>query len=417
METAYANLENAQASYDSAVAAIDNGTYEALSQYDATRQSAESARNSALDALNSANSALSARQSELSAAQAAYDQAVKALEDAQAAPNAEAEPTCLQDLQQAVDTAKAALDAAQAACNEAAAAQAQAQSAYDAADSSYQEACKIYDARKSDSLASLEQAIETANTNYETALASYDAAVLSSEQQLEGYAAALDKTQATANTAASQLELENLRDSLDDYTITAPCDGTITDLAIEVGSMASTSQAVATITDLKQMEISIKVDEYSILNTGEGQDVSIYIDSIGKTMDGTLTWVSDTATVENGVSYFEATVSFTADSDVRSGMSVEVRLTSADERDAVSVSAEAVRYRDDNTAYVMVQNEDGTTEQRDVTVGASDGSYVQITEGLSAGEVVLAEPSAGSASMGGMGMGGMGGIGAAPAMG
>ncbi|MBR6850748.1 MAG: hypothetical protein IKM88_10970, partial [Lachnospiraceae bacterium] len=50
----------------------------------------------------------------------------------------------------------------------------------------------------------------------------------------------------------------------------------------------------------------------------------------------------------------------------------------------------SIQTRDDGTAYVQMYAADGKgLEERDVTCGASDGTYTEILSGLSEGDVVL----------------------------
>ena len=70
-------------------------------------------------------------------------------------------------------------------------------------------------------------------------------------------------------------------------------------------------------------------------------------------------------------------------------MSTEVRLTNADEKQVLSLPADAVSYHSDNTAYVLDEN----GQEKAVTIGVSDGDYVEITDGLSEGDIVRYIPS------------------------
>ena len=77
--------------------------------------------------------------------------------------------------------------------------------------------------------------------------------------------------------------LSQIKDSLKDYTITAPISGTITSLNIKDGDMAAAGTPAAVISNVDTMKIAIKVDEYSILNVEAGKPVLVYIDSIDST--------------------------------------------------------------------------------------------------------------------------------------
>ena len=190
----------------------------------------------------------------------------------------------------------------------------------------------------------------------------------------------------------SEQELERLKDSRKDYQIFAPADGVLTYWNLTEGAVVSTGMAVAKISDLSNLKISIRIDEYSILNAKEGLPVTIYVDATKKTYDGTLAKIARVATVQGGVSYFNATVEFAADEDAYSGISAEVRLIKTNELQALTISSSAVQYHEDNTAFVLVRNDEGKVIERSITIGASDGKYVQILSGLSLGETILYTP-------------------------
>lgn len=235
--------------------------------------------------------------------------------------------------------------------------------------------------------------LENADIALNNAKENYESVSLQINQQLESYEAAYKKAEDTLSIESSEKELAILKDTLEDYKIVAPCDGIITNLGIKKGTMVGTGNIAATVSSTESFEISVKVDEYSILSTKVGKDVVVYIDSIGRTYNGKITWIANNATIENGVSYFKADVEFAADEYVRGGMSVEVRLKRAESIDAVSVSVDAVSYRKDNTAYVLVRNDAGALVERDVSLGVSDGMYVEITDGINEGDEVLYVPA------------------------
>ncbi|MCH1941294.1 efflux RND transporter periplasmic adaptor subunit [Holdemania massiliensis] len=395
-DTAYNALESAKTAYDTAKANFDQGL-------DSTASALYIARDIALAERDSAQQGLNAAAENTASAQAALNtatdqvQAIQTQIDAAKAEDPIVDVTTLEGqlsaATQAQTQAQSTLDAAQAAQNEAQTALTQAQNNLDLAQAQLDQA-------RSAVLQPLQKQIDSAQSAYDTACTSYDTADLQVHQQLDTYAANLEKAKATANTKTSQLELQNLRDSLSDYTIVAPCDGTVTALNAAEGEMAASGKAMATLSNLNAMEISIKVDEYSVMNTGIGSSVTVYVDSIDQTYEGTLSWVAESATITNGVSYYEATVSFTADEQVKSGMSVEVRLTNVDQKNVIAVPVEALNYHEDNTAYVLIANGRKAPLQKEVQVGAADGSYVEILEGLSEGDLIVYSAARGELMIG-----------------
>lgn len=354
VDNANTALQDAKEDYDTTVWRMDNGVYTGTQAQYTARENAQAVYDAAQEKVTNLQAAYDAAQNEYSVS----------------GSNATAEEV-LRQAETALTAGKEELSAAK--------------EALDSAESDFAWA-------KQNVIESKQAVIDNAQASYDTALKNYDVAKLSTQQQLDNYKATLDKTGATASTAATEQELQVLENSLDDYTIYAPCDGTITDLNISENSMVSTGSTIATISSLDAMKIAINVDEYSVLDTGEGSTVTILVDSIGKTYEGTLSRVADIANLNNGVAYFEATVDFVPDEYVKSGMSVEVRLTNNDKKGVLTVSADALHYNDDNTAYVLVKT-GSKQEAREVETGITDGNYVEIVSGLNEGDIVLTVPA------------------------
>ena len=268
----------------------------------------------------------------------------------------------------------------------------QAWDAYHQAVTSY-EAAKI---NEENQLTQLFDSLITAQNSYLNAVDSYNAAVRSTKQQLESYSLQVQQAQAGADDTVSRLQLDNLEDQRKDYTITAPISGQITKLSVKTGDITAVSNttSLATITNYDKMKVDIKVGEYDIVDLKSGDPVTIRIQALKKDYTGKIAHIDREATVENGVSYFNAEVNFAPDENVRGGMSAEVKLTINNLHDVLSISNDAVQNADDGSSYVLVRSEDGKTYTRkNVTLGATDGSYTQVTDGLSDGDKVYYLPA------------------------
>lgn len=261
----------------------------------------------------------------------------------------------------------------------------------------YAQAQTAYDA----AVKAANQQLGTLKNTLDSAKDSYAAAVTGQSQQIETYKNQLDQAKTNSDTTTSELQIAQQKDTLSDYTLTAPMDGEITALNVEAGDLVSGTTAAATVTSFDKMKINIKIGEYDIVSTGEGDKVSVTLDAVdGKTYEGTIVYVARTATVDNGVSYFESEVDFDADEDVRSGMSAEVKLIVQEKKDAVSIRSDAVQTADDGTNYVLVYADNGRDlVQKTVTCGISDGTYTEITDGLSAGDKVYYIPTSAAQSL------------------
>lgn len=241
------------------------------------------------------------------------------------------------------------------------------------------------------------EAMEKAEEKLAKAERDYETSALTAGQNLESYENNLEKTAALANEESTRLELEHLKESLEDYVITAPIDGVITSLDIKAGDVtAAGTRSIAEIADFSVMQVAVKIDEQDVAGVKEGDEVSVYINALDKTYEGRIASLSKTATIDNNAVYVDAVVEFGTDEEIRSSFSAEVKLVKAEAEKAVCIPAKSILYDVDNTAYIYVKDEKGKEQKRKVTLGISDGTYTQITEGLSLGETVLEEVTASS---------------------
>ena len=81
-------------------------------------------------------------------------------------------------------------------------------------------------------------------------------------------------------------------------------------------------------------------------------------------------------------------VEFEADEYVKQGFSAQVKIMKANATNVIAIPIGAIKYREDNTPYVMVST-GSDSEERNIKMGESDENYVEITEGLSEGEMII----------------------------
>ena len=264
--------------------------------------------------------------------------------------------------------------------------QSNAQTSYDTALANY-ETAKI---TEENSLTKLYDAVTQAETSYINAITNYNTIQRQIEQQLESYKLAIETAKANADQSSSELQLQELQDSLDDYVIKAPMSGEITSLDCQVGDITqvSSTTSLATITNYDKMKVSISVSEYDISNLSIGSSVTVTVDALSRDFEGTVTAIDKIGTNSSSIAYFTCEVEFTPDGDVLEGMTAEVNLTVTEAADAIVLPSNAVMTDTDGSSYVYTKNDDGTYTKKTVTLGETDGSVTQITDGVSDGETV-----------------------------
>ena len=138
----------------------------------------------------------------------------------------------------------------------------------------------------------------------------------------------------------SQLSYENTVEQLDDYTITAPIDGTVITKNTKVGDTLDTTNGqttLAVIYDLSYLTFDMSLDELDVNQVEVGQTVEVTCDSLEDvgTIEGVVTKVSVAGTTSNGVTTYPVTVQIdNPPEDLLPGMNVDAVIV-VDEATAV----------------------------------------------------------------------------------
>ncbi|PKM61589.1 MAG: hypothetical protein CVU99_02870 [Firmicutes bacterium HGW-Firmicutes-4] len=171
--------------------------------------------------------------------------------------------------------------------------------------------------------------------------------------------------------------------------VTSSVAGEVAKIYYDEDETVAAGGKIMEIVDFINLQVSIKVDEYQLASLAVGAPVTINIDSIGRSVQGTVSEISREAKNENGVAYFTAIVDFQGDEQIRIGMNAEVVIVKEQAENVVTVPVDAIQFGADNESIVLVKGESENPEQRPVTTGITDGINIQITEGLAENEVVF----------------------------
>lgn len=230
-------------------------------------------------------------------------------------------------------------------------------------------------------VAQAEAELNSAKTAYNSAIAASKVTKSELESKAE-----LAKEGTAAEIA--ELELNKLKADFENYTITAQCDGYISNLSVKVGDTTD-NKLLMNILDYDGMKISIDVDEYDIKAFNLGDKVRIFVSSKNEYYDGKVDSIASEATKKNELSYIKVTILFTPDGMISSGLGATVYTVPGDNINKLAVPSSALLYDTaSGNRYVLVRSENGE-EERNVVVGDTDGEYTAILEGLSEGEIVV----------------------------
>lgn len=207
--------------------------------------------------------------------------------------------------------------------------------------------------------------------------------------------AELQVDEAQASVDMAKLELESARLELDKTVIVAPFNGVVADVTIsegqEISSMTYANPAIRLI-DPSEIEMDGVIDEIDIANVEMGQEVIVTLDALpDREIGGKVTFISQAGMIQAGVVSYKATITLEElDGKLRDGMSATADIV-IERRDGVLLIANrAIQGSWDSPWVEVVAGEQGEqVEQRQITLGLSDGIKTEVLSGLVEGEQVV----------------------------
>ncbi len=181
--------------------------------------------------------------------------------------------------------------------------------------------------------------------------------------------------------------------------LTAPFDGTITDLQILPRDQASPSKAAFRMDDLSHLLVDVSIAEIDLSKVALDQPVNLTFDALtGKQYHGKVVQISQVGTSNQGVVQFGVTVEITdADKNVRPGMTAAVRIVTAQKAGVLMVANRAIRNTGGQRSVTVLF--EGSQINVPVTIGITSDTMSEITsEGLKEGDELLLNSSANTTS-------------------
>jgi RND family efflux transporter MFP subunit len=244
---------------------------------------------------------------------------------------------------------------------------------------------------------SLESSVEMAELQVEIAEEQVKAARAQYEKAQDLPGADEDTARASWETAKLNLELaelslESAELNLEKAVIVAPFDGVVTDVSITEGKEISTA-ALATpaisLVDTSEIEMRGFIDEIDIAIVKVGQEANIILDALpDEEVKGEVAFISPVGTTLAGVASYDTTVTLENPiAELRDGMSATAEVIIERRDDVLSIPNRYIRGTLENPMVVVLV--DGQQEQKEITMGLSDGINTEVLSGLEEGEEVV----------------------------
>lgn len=270
-----------------------------------------------------------------------------------------------------------------------------------------------------------------------TELQTAETALLATQAEIE---ASKDLVSAARyNTAGASANLKEAKNNLSKTNIYAPMSGIISRLDVEKGErVVGTSQFQGTemmrIANFKVMEVRVDVSENDIVKVKLGDTAIVEVDAyMGKKFKGIVTQIMNanastaaaavTSTTDQVTNYtvkirlmkdtYQELMNKESSFPFRPGMSASAKIQTKTLRNILTVPIQSVATREitdslkqqhttttlnskaedeEDMLEVVFVHDNGKVYQREVSIGIQDEQYIEVRQGLKAGEQVVSAP-------------------------
>lgn len=211
--------------------------------------------------------------------------------------------------------------------------------------------------------------------------------------------ASLDNELSSAKKSydAAVKKLDEFDSFVQDNCVLSNYSGVVTEIPLSKGDTLSKESILVVLNDYGAvtMDVSLSKDDYNAVDKNGTVNIAFtaYPD---ETYYGKITEVTDAEYDSSlGNVYFTVTVTMQGEvSRLYEGMTGEVTFVTKEVKQVCYVSNRAV-FREGTKSYVKVQDDNKNIVKKEITTGFSDGIHVEVTAGLSEGDIVLIESKVG----------------------
>jgi membrane fusion protein (multidrug efflux system) len=242
--------------------------------------------------------------------------------------------------------------------------------------------------------------VELKNTEQDASLAQAQAALVEAERAYQRYKtlgqqgwaskAQIDQYEAAYKSAQANVSVAKARQN--DRMIRAPFAGVVGLSDVTPGALVNPGAPIVTLDDLSTVRVDFQVPERYLSQVHEGQAITAKVDAYpGETIKGRIAKL-DTR-IDERTRAITARAEFpNPQNRLKPGMMVRVGVARG-VRQSLGVPESAVSVQGDS-AFVYVLHPQGqhtTVEQRPVITGVRQDGFVEITDGVKAGDKIVAD--------------------------
>ncbi len=199
---------------------------------------------------------------------------------------------------------------------------------------------------------------------------------------------------AQAAVQRAEVRVTEAQIALNYTTLTAPIDGVVTRIGVQVGQPADLTSTAFEISDLSRLWLSANVDEVDVDRVFIGLPAEVRMDALpGETFDATSQQIALLPVMVNGVVNYPTRFRVeSSDERLRAGMTAEVRVVIDERSHVLSIPNEYIAF-DGDRATVTVLSPSGELRPTHVVIGLRGDTQIEIISGLREGDQIVSVPT------------------------
>ena len=201
-----------------------------------------------------------------------------------------------------------------------------------------------------------------------------------------------DISLADSKVRQAQASLDQVNQNISNSIIKSPIDGMVTKLNYEIDEQVPAGQTMVSILGENNFEIEVLISEADIAKVNIDDKTEVTLDSYGDDVkfQGKVVFIEPAETNVQDVVYYKVKISFDpAGKDVKSGMTANVIITTAQKADVLIIPARAIIDKGVGGKIARVLVNDKIQEKPIITGLQGDGGMNELISGANEGDAVV----------------------------
>jgi len=234
------------------------------------------------------------------------------------------------------------------------------------------------------SLVEVQSALDLATIAYEKQKRLWDQKIGSEIQYLQAKTQ-MESLQARKKSVQGQLAMGK---------VIAPFSGTVDEVSLKLGEMASPGYNGIRIVNLDNMKATAKVSDTYISKIKKGAPVSVYIPDVDRTFDAKISFVSQVISTQSRSFAIDIKLN-NKERLLRPNLIAKINVNDETIKDALVIPSKIIQKNIDGSPYILIaeKQKDGSMKAKkvDIETGSDSAGNTVVTAGLKEGDIIITD--------------------------